>query len=643
MRHHPDHAEVVHLVAATALQSGRYQESEELARKALDLDPDHPFYHNTLGEVCRAQGKFAEAELNYRAALRLKPEYAQAHGNLGMVLHVAGKFDEAVSAFAQGLEREPVNWDLHNNLGVAHQTLGQWDEAASHFRRALELQPQFGEACHNYASALKHIGRLDDARIAAERCLNLAPGIARVVWNLADIYTELEMFEPAEPLARRAIELDADVAEFYNTLARIVRERGRLEESITLNRQAIAIDPGLVQGHNDLAVSLMAMGEMETARRALLDGLDLQPEFALAYENLARLKRHTAEDHELVERIQGLRNKLGPDNPKEMGLCFALGKILDDMGEYQEAFHHYEKANQLKRSTFPYDPDAQDQWTRELLSTFDHERIEQWTRHGDANETPLFILGMPRSGTSLAEQILASHPMVHGAGELIHFYDFTQTLPARLPGDDSYPGCAAELRHEDLKWMAQAYLEATLPLAPDARYITDKMPMNYLHLGLIASTFPNARIILCERDVRDVCLSLYFQHFAARNFFAYDLYEIGRYYRQYRWVIEHWMMVLGSRIMTLSYESLVSDLETTCRHLLSECDLPWDERCLDFHQTRRPVQTASGWQVRQPIHTRSVARWKHYESHLSLLDAGLGGLPRPVISGAADDSVGTRQ
>ena len=632
LRQHPDHADVMHLIGAIALQRGRFQESVELVRQALDVDPDHPFFHNTLGEAFRAQGKFAEAELQYRAALRLNPSYAQAHNNLGMVLHAAGDYREAVSVFTQGLTQEPNNWDLHNNLGVAHQALGQWDKAVDQFQLALELQPQLAEACHNYATALKYAGRLDEARKAAERCLNLAPGVARAVWNLADIYTERGMFEQAEPLGRRAIELDADVAEYHNTLARIVREQGRFEESINLNRQAITIDPGLVQGHNDLGVSLMAMGEIEAARESLLRGLDLQPEFSLAYENLVRLKRHTAEDQPLAERIRRLHDRLGPDNPKGIGLYFALGKIFDDMGEHEIAFDHYEKANRLKRATFHYDPDAQDQWTRGLLSTFRHDRLEQWSRHGDPAETPFFILGMPRSGTSLVEQILASHPLVHGAGELIHFYDFTQTLVQRLPGAGPYPGCAAELREEDIQWMAQTYLEATLPLAPEARYITDKMPMNYLHLGLITSTFPKACIILCERDERDVCLSLYFQHFAGRNLFAYDLYEIGRYYRQYRWVIEHWIAGLGARITTINYETLVTDLEATCRCLLSDCGLSWDERCLHFHETRRPVHTASGWQVRQPIHTASVARWKNYQPHLGLLEAGLAGMPRPEAS-----------
>ena len=627
---HPAHPDATHLLGVVALQKGHPDEAAALVREAITLDPDQPFYHNTMGEIFRTSGQLGKAENEYRFALKLLPRYPQALGNLGMVLHAGGDSEEAIGLFGRALEIEPGNHDLHNNLGVARQATGELAAAISSFKRAMDLMPQHAEACHNLAVALKEQGALEQARETAERSVVLAPSSVQAAGNLVDIYVELGMFAQALPACRRAVELDPGVARFHFLMARILREIGRLQESIEHNRAALEIDGDLVVAHNDLGVSLQAMGDFQGASAALLRGLERAPDYPLLYENLARTRRFTESDRPIVTRMEALDARLESDDPGRTSLAFALGKIYDDLGEYEEAFERYRRANRRKRETFPYEPDVQDEWTSRLLGTFDDTLLKRLANHGSESTKPVFIVGMPRSGSSLVEQILASHPLVYGAGELLHFYDFTETLAERLPGSETYPECAVALREPHVRWMAQQYLTAIEELAPDIPYIIDKMPMNFLHLGLVATTFPQAKLILCERDVRDVCLSIYFQDFARRNFFAYDLYEIGRFYRQYQRVMGHWTELLGQRIIPVHYEALTEDLETVSRGLLETLRLPWDERCLRFQDTARAVQTASAWQVRQPIHSASVGRWRHYESHLFRLEAGLAGQPPPA-------------
>lgn len=630
LRDFPDNAPVSHLLGGLELQQGRLESSISLIDQSVRAEPQNPFYRNSLGEAHRMHGQLGKAEQSYRVALELLPNYAQAMGNLGIVLHAGGQTEEAISLFQQAIDCEPHNWDLHNNLGVSHQALGDMTAARSCFERTIELQPLHAEAFHNLCSVYKQEGNLNEAKRAAQQCLKIAPDMAQAHWNLADVDMELGNYDEAEIRCRRAIELDSDNANYHHGLANIVRVLGRVEESIAHNRRAITIEPEFVQAYNDMAVSELAMGEVDCAIASLNKALEFAPDYPLIYENLAKCKKFSNADEAFIEKIKLLTARL--DDEQASGLFFTLGKIHDDLGDFSSAFEYYLKGNSAKRATFEYDPNHQDDWTIRLLRVFNSSLIERLSAAGHGSVTPIFVLGMPRSGTSLVEQILASHVDVFGAGELTSFYEFTQQLPQRLASDDAYPECSASMGAKEVEWMGESYLSAVNALAPTARHVVDKMPMNFLHLGLIASTFPNAKIVLCERDPRDTCLSIFFQNFAARNYFAYDLYEIGRFYRQFLWTINHWCSLFPNRIIRIRYEDLIGGQEKFSRQLIDSCGLVWDDKCLDFHRTKRAVQTASAWQVRQPIHSGSVERWRFYESHLEALLAGVEGKPRPEVS-----------
>ena len=549
----PSNADVKHLLGAVELHRGRLDASVALIEEAVRLDPEQASYHNSLGEAHRMQGRFGQAVQAYRAALQLSPTYSQALGNLGMIVHAGGDFEEAISLFQRAIDTDPNNWDLHNNLGVAHQALGELQVAAGCFEKAINLQPQHVEACHNLSMVHKQQGNMEQAEHAARLCVTVAPDEAQAQWNLADIETERGKFEQAEWRCRRAIELDGKNAIYHHTLARIVRELGRVEESMVHNRLALQIDPTLVQAYNDLGVSELAMGNLDNATASFTRAIEVAPDFPLIYENLTKCKKYSHDDKAFIKKIESLVEQLGEEETS--GLNFSLGKIHDDLGEYSSAFEFYAKANAAKRATIDYNPDHQDAWTSRVLQVFNVELIERLVTSGHASDKPLFVLGMPRAGTSLVEQILASHSQIFGAGELTHFYEFTQELPHHVGLGSTYPDCCVAIGEAQMQWMSATYLSEIDAMAPAAHYVTDKMPMNFLHLGLIAATFPNAKIVLCERDMRDTCLSIFFQNFAARNHFAYDLYDIGRFYRQYVWAIKHWCDLFGERIIRVQYDS----------------------------------------------------------------------------------------
>jgi hypothetical protein len=332
---------------------------------------------------------------------------------------------------------------------------------------------------------------------------------------------------------------------------------------------------------------------------------------------------------EEVRRVRELAAR--PDLPIDE-LCrlnFALAQILDKSGSYDEAFAHCRRANELRqeidrRCGHVYDPAEQSRYADRQIATFTPAYFERVRSFGSDSELPVFVVGMPRSGTTLAEQIIASHPRAHGAGELRDIGRMVGTLPQRLGGADNYPECLARLDEATARALAEEYLQRLRQLGGEAVRVVDKFPTNFLYLGLIATLFPRARVVHCRRDPIDTCLSCYFQNFADPLPFKLDLGHLGHYYCEYERLMAHWTRVLPVPVFELRYEELTADQEAVSRRLVEFCGLEWDERCLRFHEARRPVQTASALQVRRPLYRSSVGRWKRYESHLRTLLETLG-------------------
>jgi len=516
-------------------------------------------------------------------------------------LYRDGDLDGAWQRCRAALRRAGAHGEGLNLGGVIRKEMGAEEEALDLFRRAAEAVPQSRGILTNYGVALRDLDRAEDAVAVFERLARLSP-------------------DDATPLA-----LTADCR----------RRQGRLQEAAGLYAQALAKDPDNGPAHYNLALTLIPLGELAAAREALGETLRRHPDRAGAHRNLALISDHGPGDPAIAAMERLLANP-ATDSEQRQQLYFGLGKAYDDCGEPDRAFHAFAEANRLRRAEFDYDMGLDEAWVERLIDVFDSAFLEQFRDQGDPTEAPVFIVGMPRSGTSLVEQILASHPAVLGAGELPDI----RLLSRRHDGPDAtFPDTLAGLRLYDRRRLAKAYLKRLGRDRQVETRITDKMPDNFFWLGFIHVLLPNARIIHCRRDPVDTCLSCFKARFDRGQFFAYDLTDLGRFYRLYRRLMDHWRHVLPAAAMIeVDYETLVADPEPASRAMIDFLGLDWDDACLTPERTARAVHTASAAQIRQPIYGHAVGRWRRYAGHLGPLLAALGPYaPADEIQGGPDD------
>ncbi len=617
----PENAHVIHLLGVIALQKGRAAEACELIEAAIQRDDSQALFHSNLGEALRLLGRLDEAEKCFLTALELQPTYPQALTNLGNALQQQGRQAEAVIRFQQVLDMAGPSADAFSNLGLAQFAAGAIDEAVSTLRKAIELDPHHGEANNNLGAALLEKGEVDAAAFVLEEAVAVDPGSADAWCNLARARFGQYDFNAAEEYARRALELAPGQAKFHLVLGRVLREAGRPNEAESALRRSLELAPDEATSHHMLGTVLIRIGRFEEAEAALKSALALNPELTIAYEVLSQIHRYGIDDLPEIERLEQSAREMDAASPRRMHLEFALANMLDDCKQFDRAFSHLQAGNELKQGQVSFD--AADLWRilEDTQRTVDRRLIEQKAPMGSDSEIPILVVGMPRSGTTLVEQILASHPEVSAAGEIGYLNAAARNLAreSRL----SYPLCLGGLSETVVGGLAAGYLERLEQDRGDARYVTDKRVYNFVHLGLFSMLFPRGRIIHCVRDPLATCFSIYSQNFQEENEFAYDLQQIAEYYRFYRSMMDHWQSVLPDQIFRVSYDELVKSQERVSRDLIAHCGLPWDERCLRPHETSREIGTASVWQVRQPVYADSVARWRRYERHLGPLISAL--------------------
>ncbi len=437
--------------------------------------------------------------------------------------------------------------------------------------------------------------------------------------------------EDGVPHFREAIRLKPNYHEAWNNLGGALEALRQHDEAIRCFREALRIDPRFIPARNNLAYSLEALGKNKEAVVELEETLRRDPNDARAYCMLGRYEsyghyRFTAEQLHHIRRL-AQRRDLQPNDYHRLHQALAFHH--DKARDADEAFFHCRLAKEYRREVdrqrgMIYDPEFQQQFIDRTIATCTPAWFERVKSFGNESELPIFIVGMMRSGTTLAEQMLASHPAVNGPGELLEMDRLAGTLPQRLRTSEPYPECLVRLDAATAADLAEEYLKALRGYGGNALRVVDKLPFNFLRLGLIAVLFPRARIIHCVRDPADTCCSCFFQYFASPHPFTYDLHHLGHYYREYERLMVHWKRVLPVPIFELPYEELTADPEGMGRRMLAFCGLEWDERCLHFHETERVVRTVSGLQVRQGIYRSSVGRWKRYEAHLQPLLEALG-------------------
>jgi len=465
------------------------------------------------------------------------------------------------------------------------------------------------------------------ARASFLNAVELAPGLADAQCQLALAHAKLGEFTPAQAAARAAIALDPNHAQAVHTLGALLVEYGRAEEAVPWLRRAVELGPKVAAVHRDLGATLLFLGDLEEAKASLRRAVDLDPRSDEALGALAGLQPMNDGSPEaealfaLMERVAGAPETF--DSGVRGQALFALGRALETRGEPDRAFACLVEANALRRAAAPFDIDEAERRMETIAEVFDQARMAALSGGGDPSERPIFIVGMPRSGSTLVEQILAAHPEVLGAGEnpiLPELVDRT-----RGANDSLYPYWAEDLGRGDVRNVAQVYLSRAPRAEAGRRRVTDKWLENFQHLGLIHACLPNATIIHCQRDPRDSCFSSFALRFSQGQGYAYDLVELGRYWRAYDRLMAHWRAVLPpGRMLEIPYEGVVADLETWARRLVAHCGLPWNDACLRFYEAKRQVRSASFAQVRQPIYTGSIGRWRPFARHLGPLLETLG-------------------
>jgi tetratricopeptide (TPR) repeat protein len=596
--------------AADALRElGRASEAVPLYQRALQINPRQVAAQNDLGNAFLVLGQNEEAVGCYRRALRLKPDDAKIRFNLGNALRLAGQYEEALIVSQQAIALDPALGVAHNNAGLSLVGLGRHEEAITSFRRALAAGPVSVDVLSNLGNTLRDLGERREAADLYRQAIALDPSHVESHCNLGNMLFQMRRIEESAASYRQALVLKPDHAPAHVSLAIVLRQQRRPIEAEASCQSALAIDPQFAEALHVQGELLADRGEFTDAEKLFRRAIANKPEYPAAYTSIATHRKMSPEDKDWLQGAQGLLAKRLPLE-QEIGLRFSLGKYFDDVGQYEQAFPQYAQANELtKRYGAIYNPDKLTARVNEIIGRFDASVVQQRWQGASDSALPVLIVGMPRSGTSLTEQILASHPSVHGAGEVTYW----NAAYNAYRGRKQIPG------------MVQRYLERLTAGSASAQRIVDKMPANFMHAGLIHMAFPRARIIHVTRDPLDTCLSIYFQNFFNMGPHGNDLASLAHYYREYRRVTDHWRSVLPpAALLEVPYELLVEDQELWTRRMLDFIALPWDPACLDFYKTERTVLTASRWQVRQRIHRASAGRWRHYEKFLGQLQAALG-------------------
>jgi tetratricopeptide (TPR) repeat protein len=611
--------------AIAAYSAGKLVKAEKICQEILDTKRDLFDALRLLAIVQSRLGKKDAALASYDRALTVRPDHAETLSNRGVTLHELKRFEGALASYNLALKVRPDSAEVLSNRGRTLHELRLFEEALASYDRALVVRPDLAEALCNRGRTLHELNKFEDALASYARALAVRSDYVEALSNRGNTLHELKRYEEALASYDRALTIRPDYAEVLSNLGNTLRAQGRLGEAEAACRQAIKLKPNLAEAYSNLGLALVNLGRLADGRRALEQAVQLVPRNALYLLNLSDVRHFVAGDSYIVAMEELARNIVSLPVEQQIKLHFALAKTYDDVGRHNESFQQALAGSALKRKQIAYDETATLAGFEGIRQVFTSELIGGWQNVGNPSPVPVFIVGMARSGSTLVEQILASHPQVFGGGELKYFEAAVQGIRTTPGGSTTFPEPVSGMTGEDYRDLGSRYLAGLERLTPGASHITDKMPTNFMFAGLIHLALPNAPIIHTIRDPLDTCLSCFSKLFAEGQNHTYDLAELGRYYRHYQALMAHWHRILPpGRILDVRYEDVVADLEGQARRIIAHCGLNWDPRCLAFHQTERPVLTASAAQVRQPIYNTAIGRWRVHEPVLGPLLAELG-------------------
>lgn len=609
LRHFPDDASTMCLAAKAWLAMRHFDRAEGHIAEAIRRFPDFAVAHDVFGDLMLATGHPDRAVLAYEKALGLDPARPATLAKIDRAKELAAGADAGTGpprrmAFAGEIRR-----------AESLQRTGDTRQAEDIYRGILKKDPDHVEAARLLASIASAAGRHREAEVFLSRATALAPDYARAWVDLANVQRELEKYDEARESASRLLELDPDKAESHMLYAGVVGVAGNHREAVEAYRRSLELAPRKAVALCAMAHHLKTIGERDEAIAQYRACIAARPDYAEAWWSLANLKTFRFEDGEVEAMHELVREGSLPDE----SLCMihnALGLEYEARGDYDRAFENFRRCNTLRRKQESYDPVDTESTHDRVIEFFDSERLAQSTA-ADLCPTPVFIVGLPRSGSTLIEQILASHSRIEGTHELSDLSKVVRSYRTRRK--DRFPESLSGFGPGAWSRIGSEYLARTEKHRSGAPFFIDKNPNNFVFIGLLKLAIPNAKIINARRHPMDSCLGSYKQLFASGQPFTYDLTELGEYYLQYQRLMDHWHRVLPGFVLDVHYERVVADLETEVRRMLEFCGLPFERECLEFHETQRAIKTASSEQVRQPIYSSSVDLWRKYERHLSEL------------------------
>lgn len=633
--HHPGCVDHLRLLGHTLMRQRRLQEAEQQLRFAISMDDKFPQLHEDLGSVLSLQSKFKEAIGSFERAIRLEPGLPLAHKKLAQALIAVGRGDEAQSELE--IYRDSDQDRAEIAAGVEKMHAEELDDAVEIFRRVLKRSPNNVNAMRFLAlSYWQGNKKLDDAEALLRRAVELAPSYTGAWLILGALLGERNKYVETIAAYKKATELEPKNAEAWAGLGNAYSMAMYPEEAVRAYTRSVELKPDAPDAQSGYGHALKTYGDQPGALKAFRAAIAARPAFGHVYWSMANLKIFKFEDEEVDAMLQQLENPRLTE-AGDIHLRFALGKAFEDRKDYDQAWHYYHTGNQRQRMTVAHDPLELEFRFKAVREVFSKEFIKQHAGKGCNAPDPIFIVGLPRSGSTLVEQILASHSQVEGTAELPVLGRLANSIGRYRTDGIRYPESARELRDRDWLAYGEQYLEESRRYRLTNRPIfTDKLPNNFPFVGLIHLILPNAKIINARRHPFDSCLGGYKQLFGQGQNFTYDLLDLAHYYQQYDTTTKHWHEVLPGKVLDVHYEETVTDLENQVRKILAHCDLPFEESCVRFHETRRPVNTASSEQVRQPIYTGALGKWRRYEKHLGVLQKQLGYIVDELPAAARD-------
>ncbi len=616
-------AEIYNLLGLIGLQAGQSQLAQEFFLTAVTFEPSRALFHRNLGAANYALGDDKKAETHFRKALKLDPNDSEALLNLALILKFNQRTDEALPLLEQTVLARRTDPVALSQLADLHLSLQHFADAEKIARAAENISPNNPLSLNALMISTRYLGNPLESAFWGHKLVEVEPLKAANYANLAKAYIDYGKNQEGIEHARRALQLDPDDAEAHSTLSAAIGVEGMWDEALQHTDRAIALKPEEIRYLVQKAGLLQRMGRNEEAFelvQPMISGKQRINTDALhIYITLAKRFSHDKQADKLIRNVLKVGNL--PDAVR-MSLSFIAGDFYDSIGEYDRAFELFNTANSLK--PLKYDRAKMEELFDRYIATFTSENLRKIPATTHGSDKPIFIIGMPRSGTSLTEKIIASHPEVFGAGELAEIRNICEGLPQRLEDETTFPECATNISAQLMDELAGDYLKFIDGLNEEGlAHVTDKMPQNFVFLGMISKMFPDSRIIHCMRNPIDTSLSCYFQNFGAAGLdFTYNLDDLVHYYHQYLRIMEHWEKVLPGRVYHLSYETLTANSAEEIPKLIEYCGLEWDEACLSPHKSKLVTKTASFDQVRKPIYQSSRERWRNYEKHIKpLLDA----------------------